>query len=431
MEQDRRGRQARTSIAVRDDRAGSADLAAGVQLAPFRLDLSRRFPGASRLDALTLRRSEDAFVDELFLPCVALGAPLLARRLSARLSRRQSRALRTRPADVRGPPARFRQHPLAAGRGRARHDSPGRRRRAADLPAADAGRARACARIEALHRPYHADLRRSSSARAARFGLAMLIDCHSMPSQRRRRRRAATSCSATDLAASAAPVVIVDALETSLKRRGISGPAQQAFRRRLHHRALRRARRGRARRADRDRSRALPGRAPDRPHRTMDGAARRPVRRREALAAEFAARCDRAVWRRSDADGARRGTSAAARHAALQQTPLRDVRRARTEKKEAAMLPRRPESREETPKEGICGRSCRTATISACGAANARVFLLRYPSARESALLPDIADAGPWPPSANFPCVNQRLYAVNRRLGSTELSAGGDSRYAK
>src|SRR5208282_1313860 len=37
----------------------------------------RRFLAASRLDALTLRRSEDAFVDELFLPCVALGAPLL------------------------------------------------------------------------------------------------------------------------------------------------------------------------------------------------------------------------------------------------------------------------------------------------------------------------------------------------------------------
>ena len=36
-----------------------------------------RFLADSRLDPLTLRRSEDAFVDELFLPCVALGAPLL------------------------------------------------------------------------------------------------------------------------------------------------------------------------------------------------------------------------------------------------------------------------------------------------------------------------------------------------------------------
>ena len=37
----------------------------------------QRFLAASRLDPLTLRRSEDAFVDELFLPCVELGAPLL------------------------------------------------------------------------------------------------------------------------------------------------------------------------------------------------------------------------------------------------------------------------------------------------------------------------------------------------------------------
>ena len=35
------------------------------------------FLAASRLDALTLRRSEDAFVDELFAPCVAIGAPLM------------------------------------------------------------------------------------------------------------------------------------------------------------------------------------------------------------------------------------------------------------------------------------------------------------------------------------------------------------------
>src|SRR5258708_23269044 len=37
----------------------------------------QRFLAASRLDPLTLRRSEDAFVDELFAPCFELGAPLL------------------------------------------------------------------------------------------------------------------------------------------------------------------------------------------------------------------------------------------------------------------------------------------------------------------------------------------------------------------
>src|SRR5476649_1409423 len=37
----------------------------------------KRFLRGSRLDALTLRRSEDAFVDELFAPCVEIGAPLM------------------------------------------------------------------------------------------------------------------------------------------------------------------------------------------------------------------------------------------------------------------------------------------------------------------------------------------------------------------
>src|SRR5450755_441469 len=41
-----------------------------------------------------------------------------------------------------------------------------------------------------------------------------------------------------------------------------------------------------------------------------------------------------------------------------------------------------PESREETPKEGICGRSCRTATISSLTPALARVFFARYALAR-------------------------------------------------
>src|SRR3954451_16892053 len=38
------------------------------------------FLAGSRLDAVALRRSEDAFIDELFKPMVGLGAPLMAAR---------------------------------------------------------------------------------------------------------------------------------------------------------------------------------------------------------------------------------------------------------------------------------------------------------------------------------------------------------------
>ena len=101
--------------------------------------------------------------------------------LSARVSRPQSRAVRARPADVRRAAARLRQHPLAAGRRRARDDPARRRRRPADLrsrvPVADA-----LARIAALHRPYHQRLAGLIERTRARFGVAILIDCHSMPS---------------------------------------------------------------------------------------------------------------------------------------------------------------------------------------------------------------------------------------------------------
>ena len=39
------------------------------------------------------------------------------------------------------------------------------------------------------------------------------------------------------------------------------------------------------------------------------------------------------------------------------------------------MSPRRPEFREETPKEGMCGRSCRTATICLVHRSKSKMFL--------------------------------------------------------
>lgn len=46
----------------------------------------RHFIAQSRLDPLTLRRSEDCYVDELFQAVPALGAPLIAARFPRALS---------------------------------------------------------------------------------------------------------------------------------------------------------------------------------------------------------------------------------------------------------------------------------------------------------------------------------------------------------
>ena len=45
------------------------------------------FLAASRLDPLTLRRSEDSFVDEIFYGAIELGAPLLSARFPREIGR--------------------------------------------------------------------------------------------------------------------------------------------------------------------------------------------------------------------------------------------------------------------------------------------------------------------------------------------------------
>ena len=84
----------------------------------------------------------------------------------ALLCRRQPRALRARPADVRRPAAVVCQYPLDAGGRRARHRGPGRRRRTGNLRSAHFGR-RSAPRIDGLYKPYHRMLRRRIHAAAA------------------------------------------------------------------------------------------------------------------------------------------------------------------------------------------------------------------------------------------------------------------------
>ena len=141
----------------------------------------RAFLAASRLDPLTLRRSEDAFVDELFLPCVALGAPLLRARFPRAFLdlNREPFELDPRMFDEPLPDyANTRSLRVAAGLGtipRVVGDAqPIYRGR---VPVADA-----LARIAVLHRPYHQRLAGLIERARARFGVAILVDCHSMPS---------------------------------------------------------------------------------------------------------------------------------------------------------------------------------------------------------------------------------------------------------
>ena len=179
----------------------------------------RRFLEISRLDPLTLRRSEDAFVDELFLRCVALGAPLLRAHFPrAYLDvNREPYELDPRIFEGRLPDfANTRSLRVAAGLG----SIPRVVGEAQPIYRQPIGVAEGLSRIEALHHPYHAELAALIERARRNFGLAILIDGHSMPS-------ASPEVSGADIVlgdryGSSAAGWIVDALETSLSAAGLA-----------------------------------------------------------------------------------------------------------------------------------------------------------------------------------------------------------------
>ncbi len=139
-----------------------------------------RFLAMSRLDALSIRRSEDCFVEELFGGAVALGAPML----SANFPRayldvnREPWELDPRMFTQALPSyANSRSARVAGGLGTVpRLVGEGLEIYAGKLPLEEA-----VARVEQIYKPYHDRLSRLLSHTHAAFGIAVLIDCHSMP----------------------------------------------------------------------------------------------------------------------------------------------------------------------------------------------------------------------------------------------------------
>lgn len=139
------------------------------------------FLAASRLDPLGLRKSEDCFVDELFLPAAKRGAPLISARfprafldvnrepfeldprLFHELLPEYANAHSTRVVGGLGTIARI----VADGEEIYR-----------DPPSLSD----ALDRIELLYKPFHSALGDLIEEALETFGVAILIDCHSMPS---------------------------------------------------------------------------------------------------------------------------------------------------------------------------------------------------------------------------------------------------------
>ncbi len=176
-----------------------------------------RFLAASRLDPLTLRRSEDAFVDELFLPCVGLGAPLLRALFPRAYLDVNREPYELDPQIFCGPLPDFantRSLRVAVGLGtipRVVGDAQAIYKQPISV-------SEGLGRIESLYKPYHGRLEALLRRAKGRFGLAVLLDCHSMPSN-------AADVSGLDVVlgdrygASASPRV-VEILESRLRASG-------------------------------------------------------------------------------------------------------------------------------------------------------------------------------------------------------------------
>jgi N-formylglutamate deformylase len=182
----------------------------------------RAFVTAARLDLQALRRSEDTFVDELFLGVVKRGFPLMR----AHFPRcyvdvnREPYELDPRMFDGRLPSfANTRSMRVAGGLGTvARVVGDSQEIYDQRIPVDEALR-----RIEGLYKPYHRALRRLVTRIHREIGAAVLIDCHSMPSAAGSRDerprpdfvlgdRYGTSCS----------TIIADVVETALIELGYS-----------------------------------------------------------------------------------------------------------------------------------------------------------------------------------------------------------------
>jgi N-formylglutamate amidohydrolase len=135
---------------------------------------------AAALDAQAIRRSEDAFVDDLIVAAPELGAATITARYARAYIDLNREAFELDPgmfADELPEFARARTARVAAGLGAiARVVSEGQEIYARKLMFAEAR-----ARIEGAHRPYHAALERLIAEAHRAYGFAILIDWHSMP----------------------------------------------------------------------------------------------------------------------------------------------------------------------------------------------------------------------------------------------------------
>ena len=179
-----------------------------------------RFLAMTRLDHLSIRQSEDAFVDELFARAPHLGAPLLRAHFPRAYLDVNREPWELDPTMFVEPLSdRFNTNSprVAAGLGTlarvVAENKPIYRER---LTLEDARM-----RIHVIYHPYHAALQKLLSEAMTGFGLAVLIDCHSMPRIGRHGERAAPDIVLGDRYGTTCAPGLVDLVETVFTAAGL------------------------------------------------------------------------------------------------------------------------------------------------------------------------------------------------------------------
>ena len=143
-------------------------------------DYPERFLAMTRLDTMSIRQSEDAYVDEIFARAPHMGAPMLRAHFPRAYLDVNREPYELDPKMFREPlPEQFNvtSPRVVAGLGTlARIVAENKPIYRELLSLEDA-----LMRIEGIYKPYHAALQRLLGETLDQFGAALLIDCHSMP----------------------------------------------------------------------------------------------------------------------------------------------------------------------------------------------------------------------------------------------------------
>ncbi|MDB5623993.1 MAG: N-formylglutamate amidohydrolase [Devosia sp.] len=179
-----------------------------------------RFLAMTRLDNMSIRQSEDAFVDQLFARAPHLGAPLLRAhfpRAYLDVNREPWELDPTMFNEPLGPRFNTTSPRVAAGLGTlarvVAENKPIYRDR---LTLEDARM-----RIEGIYHPYHAALQKLLAEAMAGFGVAVLIDCHSMPRINRPGDRTAPDIVLGDRYGTTCAPAVIDLVETVFTSAGL------------------------------------------------------------------------------------------------------------------------------------------------------------------------------------------------------------------